>query len=69
MTKDCTKHDTPQKRQQLETIMNGILENQGGAGRHKCAYCAYERGFEEGIRHAAARLKDMLLKESKLTIS
>ena len=22
---------------------------QGGAGRHKCAGCAYEKGFEDGL--------------------
>lgn len=27
-----------------------LPDEQGGAGRHKCAGCAYEQGFEAGLR-------------------
>ena len=26
-----------------------LPDDQGGAGRHKCAGCAYERGFQDGL--------------------
>jgi hypothetical protein len=26
-----------------------LPEEQGGAGRHKCAACAYDRGYEAGL--------------------
>lgn len=29
-----------------------LPHDQGGAGRHGCAGCAYERGFEQGSRRA-----------------
>ena len=65
MTKDCTKHDTYDKRKHLEFIMESIRENQGGKGRHKCPYCAYELGFEAGIEHAAGRLRDIIQTETR----
>ena len=69
MAKDCTKHDTPLKRQHLESIMKKIQENQGGKGRHKCPYCAYELGFEAGIEHAARRLRDTIQSESRSSVT
>lgn len=32
----------------LETIMLSLPTDQGGVGRHKCAACAYEAGYEAG---------------------
>ena len=26
-----------------------LPEDQGGAGRHRCAGCAYEKGFQDGL--------------------
>lgn len=26
-----------------------LVEDQGGFGRHKCAGCAYEKGYEAGL--------------------
>lgn len=69
MNKDCTKHDTPAKRNHLESIMKNIQENQGGKGRHKCPYCAYELGFEAGIAHAAGRLRDIIQTQSQISIT
>ena len=28
----------------------GLLHDQGGAGRHKCCGCAYERGYDLGVQ-------------------
>ena len=36
-------------RGQLEERMAHLPENQAGAGRHKCAYCAYQRGYWQAI--------------------
>ena len=30
------------------TMFNDLPYDQGGAGRHKCAGCAYELGFKDG---------------------
>ena len=39
----CKKDHT-----QIQRIMSTLPTDQGGVGRHKCAACAYEAGFEEG---------------------
>lgn len=28
---------------------NSLPHDQGGIGRHKCAGCAYEKGFQDGL--------------------
>jgi hypothetical protein len=33
----------------VQTIMNSLPTDQGGKGRHKCAACAYELGYNAGI--------------------
>ena len=33
----------------MDVIMIGLPANQSGKGRHKCAYCAYEAGYEDAI--------------------
>ena len=48
MTKDCQKHKGGVAA--LDTLMQNLDENQGGKGRHKCPYCAYEEGFKKGIK-------------------
>ena len=40
----------------LDGIMSKLLESQSGAGRHKCAYCAYEKGMQAGREHEKDRL-------------
>ena len=35
----------------IQHIMSMLPDNQGGVGRHKCAACAYERGYDDGINH------------------
>ena len=32
-------------------------------GRHKCPYCAYEIGYEDGMRRAAETIRNLILKE------
>ncbi len=57
---DCTihagKHNT-HRRENLDNVMQRLPNNQSGKGRHKCPYCAYEAGFQDGLRargHALA---------------
>lgn len=33
-----------------DNLMLHIPVDQGGTGRHKCASCAYEQGFEDGFQ-------------------
>lgn len=33
----------------IQNIMAQLPVDQGGVGRHKCAACAYERGFRDGL--------------------
>jgi len=64
---DCTKHagqHNQANRANLDDMMRDLQENQAGAGRHKCPYCAYEQGFEHGLRRAAEIIRDFILKES-----
>ncbi len=50
--RDCSKHAGAQNfsnRSHMDVIMIGLPANQSGKGRHKCAYCAYEAGYEDAI--------------------
>ena len=31
-----------------DQVLSNLPDDQGGRGRHKCAGCAYQRGFEAG---------------------
>ena len=31
--------------------MESLPFDQGGIGRHKCAACAYEQGYQDGLNH------------------
>lgn len=35
----------------IQGIMADLPFDQGGLGRHKCAACAYVRGFRDGMNH------------------
>lgn len=35
----------------VQSIMATLPTDQGGWGRHKCAACAYEKGFQDGLEH------------------
>lgn len=37
-----------QKEHRHNPIFENLPIDQGGTGRHKCAACAYDRGFEAG---------------------
>ena len=38
-----------QKDHRYEAKFNALPHDQGGAGRHKCCGCAYERGYQDGL--------------------
>ena len=60
--KDCQKHGGKHNpaRDGLEVVMQALPENQGGAGRHKCPYCAYERGYATGLADGIKRAANVL---------
>lgn len=41
-------------------IFESLPEDQGGAGRHKCAGCAYERGFCDGLNNIPSRFASIV---------
>lgn len=34
----------------IAAILNGLSDGQYKAGRHKCAGCAYELGYQDGLK-------------------
>ena len=70
MANNCAKHAGPDNqvnRAKLDDIMKTLPKNQSGGldgGRHKCPYCAYERGFKDGLRHAAEAVRHLILETS-----
>lgn len=34
----------------IQHIMETLPVDQGGVGRHKCAACAYEQGYQDGLK-------------------
>ena len=64
MADDCERHAgqaAEQLRSPQDHIMRDLAANQSGAGRHKCPYCAYERGVKAGKESVVKRLADLLL--------
>jgi hypothetical protein len=39
-----------ENHQSLQGIMEQFPFDQGGKGRHKCAACAYEAGYQDGLQ-------------------
>lgn len=37
------------KNHRHDPKFDALPEDQGGAGRHRCAACAYEKGYEDGL--------------------
>lgn len=37
------------KIHRYDPLFNSLPFDQGGAGRHKCAGCAYDRGYQDGL--------------------
>ena len=35
----------------VQSVMENLPVDQGGWGRHKCAACAYEQGYQDGLAH------------------
>ena len=58
----CSKHGGKYNpaRIPMDDLMHGLPQNQGGKGRHKCPYCAYELGFSAGMRYAVASVRARL---------
>lgn len=58
----CKRHRGPggMTDPALDPIMESLLENQKGKGRHKCTYCAYELGLERGREEERARIAGVL---------
>ena len=55
---DCKKHhglDNQPNRVELDHIMKKLPGNQSGVGRHKCPYCAYEKGLKAGKENNTQR--------------
>ena len=38
-----------EKEHRYDQQYNDLPDDQGGAGRHRCAGCAYERGYKDGL--------------------
>lgn len=59
-SKDCERHagqHNEAERAALDRIMRELPENQAGEGRHKCPYCAYERGYRQALNDVRDRLE------------
>ena len=53
---DCSDHAgqlNDGNRSELDHVMRTIPENQSGVGRHKCPYCAYNRGYRKAMQDVA----------------
>ena len=37
-------------RSKLEHVMSTLPNNQSGEGRHKCPYCAYNKGYKQALQ-------------------
>lgn len=37
------------KKHRYDPQYNNLPVDQGGAGRHRCAGCAYDKGYEDGL--------------------
>lgn len=55
MATERCRHD---KKAPQDLILD-LPENQGGAGRHKCAVCAYDAGFKAGYERGLAAARSM----------
>lgn len=60
--KDCPLHagkHNQTHRRPLDSTMNTLPDNQSGRGRHKCAYCAYQAGYDHAVTRMRKHLADM----------
>ena len=58
----CAKHGRGKAdaRRPMEALIEKLPPNQGGSGRHACAYCAYEHGYRQAERDIMARVRELL---------
>ena len=58
----CVKHGRGKSdaRRPMEALIEKLPPNQGGSGRHACAYCAYEHGYRQAERDITARVRELL---------
>ena len=47
------------KSHRYNQIFKNLPEDQGGDGRHHCAGCAYERGYNEGLARSESLTLDL----------
>jgi hypothetical protein len=40
---------TCQNNHRYNPLFDSLPDDQGGSGRHHCAGCAYDRGFQDGL--------------------
>lgn len=62
---ECPIHagkGTAGRREPYDPIMQELHDNQSGEGRHKCTYCAYERGRSD-YRNQVAEWLDVPVDE------
>ena len=60
---DCPKHsgqNNQVNRPGLDTVLRRLPNNQSGAGRHKCPYCAYQIGHMHGYKDAIEHMRERL---------
>ena len=60
--KDCSLHSgqhSHANRRPLDSTMNALPDNQSGLGRHKCAYCAYQAGYDDAVAAMRKYLANM----------
>lgn len=58
----CAKHGRGKSdaRKPIEALIERLPPNQGGSGRHACAYCAYELGYLQAERDITERIRRLL---------
>ena len=62
MANDCRRHRRSNAitDPEVSRLLEMLPENQSGAGRHRCAYCAYEQGVEHGRARERHRIAKFL---------
>ena len=64
----CEKHGKGKEdaRRHIEILISSLPKGQAGEARHRCPYCIYEKGFADGLQHAADALREMLLLAARM---
>lgn len=56
----CTKHKQEDAREKYKKIMESLPDSQAGSARHKCSYCAYDKGYEKGLEDGIKSLQVLM---------